>query len=292
MGMLWHWAPLVVLRTGCVEVPMKITQTQLIAIAHSMLSAGNRIGSVTLTVDRLRSAVESGHPATGGVKYDTPKQGALEAAVASVVTAYAGKLTVDGSVVRVLSDNLRTAKAKDDTIRVIRNQKADCGQAVEAVAWLHNLRAYIASITRDGAKAVSRKIRAGLVTAFNALKPADLAVLNVGSDKTAGTGGLGLAKARKIVANMAAAESEALATFVERQTALGIAQGETVALDAKRAAGRKPARKPARRGAYGVRVRKSGEVKITRSGSPAADGSTLHSQALTAASANGAPLTV
>ncbi len=48
----------------------------------------------------------------------------------------------------------------------------------------------------------------------------------------------------------------------------------------------------AKRGAYGVTVRPDGGVKITGNGSPAANGSTLHSQALTAASANGAPVTV
>jgi len=252
-----------------------------------MLSASSKIGSATLTVDRLRSAVESGHPATGGVKYDTPKQVALESALQSALTAYASRLTVEGSESRLLSDNIRTAKDKADKVRVIRTSKSDCGEAVKAVAWLHNLRAYVGAIARDGRKAVSRKIRNGLVLSFSTLKPADLAALNVGDDDKAG---FGLCRAKTIIGNMSAAESEAVAKFDKRNGAAADKASTKAALKIK-ASTRKPTRKPAKRGAYGITVRNGG-VKITGNGKPADDGSTFHHTVIAAPIAAAAPLTV
>jgi hypothetical protein len=171
---------------------------------------------------------------------------------------------------------------------VIRNTKADCGEAVKAVAWLHNVRAYVGAIARDGRKAVSPKIRRGLVLTFAALKPADLALLNVGDDAKAG---FGLVKAKSIVGNMAAAEAEAIVKFDKRNADTADKASVKAAHKAK-AATRKPMRKPAKRGAYGVTVREDGGVKTTGNGKPASNGSAFHHTVIAAPIAAAGPLTV
>jgi len=198
---------------------MKITQIELNRLASALLVSGSRIGSVTLTVDGLRKAVESGNPASNGVHYDTPKLSVLESAVANALSEYAQKLVVAGSTQALLSESAKTYQRKGtDTIAIQRLARYDLGEAKPAVAWLHRLRAYISAIVRDGAQAVSAKTRGKLVKEFNALAKAkaQFACLNVSDDKQ----GFGLAKAKGIIGNMAAAETEAQAQFAKRQVAL------------------------------------------------------------------------
>jgi hypothetical protein len=194
---------------------MKVTQNQLNVLCDAMLAAGSRIGSATLTVDRLRTAVEAGHPALSGQKFDTPSKAVLEASVSDAVGRYAQKLVLDGQEVKVMSDSLRTAERKDGAVYVVRNTKADMGNARPAVAWLHRLRSYMNAIRKDGERAVSSKVRESLVAEFGKLTVQEMRCLNVSDDSA----GMGLSKAKSTVANMAAAESEAIAEFKARQAA-------------------------------------------------------------------------
>src|SRR6266487_1550502 len=158
---------------------MKITMLQLKAIASAMLSKGTRLASATLSVDRLRSAVETGHEAAGGQSFDTPKQAVLESTVSQAILDYANGLVVAGSKAVVLSETIRTVSRKGtDNVDVHRTQKSNLGEARPAVAWIHRLRTYIASITRQGASAVSRKTRVALVKEFGGLSAKSFAVLN------------------------------------------------------------------------------------------------------------------
>src|SRR6266542_6171540 len=202
---------------------MKISMLQLKSIARAMLGKGKRLASATLSVERLRAAVETGHEATNGQSFDTPKQAVLEAVVSETILEYADQLVVAGSKAVVLNETIRTVTRKGtDSVDVHRTQRSNLGEARPAVAGIHRLRTYIASITRQGAAAVSPKTRKALVREFNSLPAKSFALLNVGDDKA----GFGLVRAKAIIGNMAVAESEAVDSFTKRQLALGIATGK------------------------------------------------------------------
>ncbi len=257
---------------------MKITQNQLTSIATAMIAHSTRIGSVNLSVDSLCRAVESGHPATCGAKFDTPKRNVLEKTVADVMAAYAARLTVADSVRRVLSQSARTAQRKDGTVYVQELTRVDCGNAKPAVAWLHRLRSYIGAIRRDGDRAVNAKTRKGLVAEFNGLAKADFAALNVCDDQT----GFGLVTAKTIIGNMSQAEKDAVAVFNARNAAQAEkAQAETIKRNAKRNG--KPAKTGKKHGVYTVSVDGNGSAKMGESNVKSKDAVFSHVDAATVA---------
>ena len=217
---------------------MKATKNQLATVARALLCGSTRLGSVNLTVDKFRAAIEGGHPSVGGMKFDTPKQSVLEGVIAEICAEFAGGLAVPGSVVLVTADNIGTFVRKTGEVAVRRRVTSDCGKARPAVAWIHKLRVYVGAIKRDGAAAVSAKVRNGLVAEFNRLTSQDMACLNVGDDGH----GFGLVKAKSIIGNMTAAESEALTAFAERQANAAARAEESDKLRAakSKAAERKP----------------------------------------------------
>ncbi len=233
---------------------MKITLNQIHSIATDIMAQSTRLGSVQLKVDSLRTAIETGHPAVGGVKFDTPKQSLLEKIVADVMAEYTHKLVTADSQRRVLAVNARTATRQDGTVYVLEQTRVDCGTAKPAVAWLHSLRSYVNAIRRDGESAVNAKTRKSLVAAFNALNQKDFAVLNVCDDKT----GFGLVTAKKIIGNMGQAEKDAVAAFNARQAdAMSKITVKTVKDTVKRTA-KRTAKK---HGVYTVAVTPDGTVQ-------------------------------
>ena len=182
---------------------MKASQNQIILVCNSFLGSGSNIGAARLTVDRVRSAVEGGHIALGSVKYDSPKQADLQSAISAAVEAYASRLTVDGSEQKDIADNLKTTARKDGTIYIQRNRRADMGTARPAVAWLFTLRTYANEVRKSGN--VNAKTRKSLVVEFGKLTKSDFACLNV-SDKES-EGGMGIVRAKSIVADFKTAES-------------------------------------------------------------------------------------
>lgn len=239
---------------------MKITQAQLDSLCDAIMASGSRLASAGLTVERVRKAVESGHPAITGQKFDTPKQAAIESAISAAVLRYASKLTVDGSQAVVVSDNLRTATRKgSDTVCVVRTVRSDLGEAKPAVGWLHRLRSYIAAIRRDGERAVSVKTRRGLVAEFNKLSQPDFRCLNVSNDST----GFGLTRGKAIIANMGQAEGEAVADFKARMAAMSDDSALAKAKAKAKANGKgKAKRKGKTRGAYRVVVNDDKSVSV------------------------------
>src|ERR1051325_57234 len=122
---------------------MKATKNQLATVARALLCGSTRLGSVNLTVDKFRAAIEGGHPCVGGMKFDTPKQSVLEGVIAEICAEFAGGLAVPGSVVLVTADNIGTFVRKTGEVAVRRRVTSDCGKARPAVAWIHKLRGSI-----------------------------------------------------------------------------------------------------------------------------------------------------
>jgi hypothetical protein len=194
---------------------MKIPNTTLLALATSIYSRGKSIGSATLTVDRLRKAVESGDEATAGQKFDTPRTSDLIKAVQTVIEQQAERLAKPKTGTGLISSKVRLqAMPKTGQIRVRTLELNDSGEARAAAAWLFDVNRYRSTVIKGGK--VSVATRRELTKRFGQLSIKDMACLNV-SDKQDSTGTLGLTSARTILANWKESERSWVQSFTDRQ---------------------------------------------------------------------------